>query len=516
MTTSSILIKIPSCPFSLDALRPNRPLAQLATCLKADDHTTTILDYGTLDMFERLYPTHLQNQSDSLIDDISHEIESTSFNELLQQWEKIGHPDTIKAHQQQIWQECAIEIAEIKDLDFIALQIDSYDVLSIATMMIPIIKNIQPSLRIMGLGDLFVQNTHALAEFAEHFDCIIWGTQPSILLSVINHLDQSTLWKQLPYLAFYEEGHFCLTQQDSSTPETPLPDYSAGTYPALYDSGKLLFFEVEDCPKHCFPSTECTIEEIQLLQEIFNAQAFQLSGSDTQSLHAEHLAHALIDRHINIRYTRECQIQSTPNSTVSLLPASGCYGVEFQIDTGSQRLLDNYYRHPFTVTQVEKTVRACKFSNLYTVMNLAFPSIEDDYHTLSETIRLTDRCKPHSAPVRIPAQIHKPLSDLKQRFEIEPNYRNDDELQADQGELINALNENGISTHITPPMALIANLAGYRGLEDDFIHQLMHQLLTGDSLSLKTLVKQLNRSICKTPNTVTFTPFTPLQHVVGN
>jgi len=149
-------------------------------------------------------------------------------------------------------------------------------------------------------------------------------------------------------------------------------------------------------------------------------------------------------------------------------------------------------------------------------MNLAFPSIEDDYHTLSETFRLTDRCKPHSAPVRIPAQIHKPLSDLKQRFEIEPNYRNDDELQADQGELINALNENGISTHITPPMALIANLAGYRGLEDDFIHQLMHQLLTGDSLSLKTLVKQLNRSICKTPNTVTFSPFTPLQNVVGN
>jgi hypothetical protein len=516
MTSRSLLIKVPSCPFSLDVLRPNRALAQMATGLQKAQHHTTILDYGTIEMMECLYPTHLHSDAIALHEELKEEHDTASFNALMQGWEFIGHSEAIRAHHLTIWKECAEQLASTSPVDFMAFSIDSHEKQAIVARIIPILRKRHPKLRIIGLGDFFIRNTSLLAAHAEHYDCIYWGHHTAPFVNLINALDQPKLWKKLPFLAFYDDVHFCLTHQESCMHETLLPDYSEDTYPALHTSRKLLYFDIVDCPQNGTPSVENTLEEIQSIQSVFNTQAFHFSGSDAQSLHAENLARAILDRNLNIRYTRECQIQSTPNSTISMLPASGCYAVDFQIDTGSQRLLDRYYRHPFTVTQVEKTIRACKFSNLFTVMNLAYPIIEDDLHTLAETIRLAERCKPHSSPVRIPAQIHKPLSDLKSRFEVEPNYRSNPELLVEHATLLDALQERGISTHITPPLALMANLAGYRGLEEEFMQQLMHQLLTGDFLSLNALIKQLNRSISKAPNTITFTPFTPLQHVVGN
>lgn len=516
MTSRSLLIKAPSCPFSLDVLRPNRRLAQLATCLKASGHETTIVDYGSVDTMERLYPAHLMSDTESLVNELDQENSTDSFQSLVQLWETTGHPDSLREHHNAVWQEYAREISESSDLDFVAFCVDSKEEYAIAEQFISTLRKFRPKLLILGMGTHFTHHPEELSKSAEVYDCVYWGLDASPFVQLINILHLPDTWKQLPFLAFNDEVRFCMTHHESCAPETPLPDYSAMTYPALHEARKLLFFEIEDCPKNCIPSSECTIEEIQMLQTEFNAQAFHFSGSDGHSLHAETLARALLDRHINIRYTRECQIQTTPNSTITLLPASGCFGIDFQIDSGSQRLLDRYYRHPITVTQIEKTVRACKFSNLFTVMNLAYPSIEDDHHTLMETLRLCDRCKPHAAALRIPPQTHKPLSDLKSRFETKPLFRSNEELHHEHTTMLDALQERGIPSYITPPLALMAHLAGYRGLEEEFMHKLMHQLMTGDSSGLSNLIRLINRNICKTPNTITFTPFIPLQNVVGN
>lgn len=516
MSHRSLMIKVPSCPFSLDVLRPNRRLAQFAACLNASGHETTILDYGTIEMLERLYPLSLRATAPSLVDELHVEESAPSFDTLLAQWELQGHPEALLKHHQQVWQECALEIAEDKALDVVVFCVDSLEEQRIVESMITVLRAHCPRLSIIGMGSQFIQHPEQLPHAVEPYDCVYWGNMATPFVDMVDTLDRREDWPTLPFIAFHDDVRFTMTHQESCLRETPLPDYSAATYPALHEARKLLFFEIEDCPVQGIPCTERTLSEIQLLQSLFDAQAFQFTGSDAQHLHAESLARTLLDRHINIRYTRECHVQSTPNSTVPLLPASGCYSVDFQIDTGSQRLLDRYYHHPFTVTQVEQTLRACKFSNLHTVMNFSYPSVEDDYHTFMETLRLAERCKPNSVVVGIPAQVHKPLSDLKTRFEVEPTYRASAEIQDEHTALLQAFQERGIPSHITPPLALMAHLAGYRGLEEEFMHQLMYQLMSGDALGLNVLLKQLNRSICKVPNTVTFTPFTPLQQVVGN
>ena len=315
-----------------------------------------------------------------------------------------------------------------------------------------------------------------------------------------------------------------ITREDEGRKVSALasPDYSRETYPALHRELKLRVFDVEEVrigPNNKvvgIKSPESVSEEIEQITNESGSRAFHITGATRDRLHAEALAYEILARRLHIRYTRDCHVASTPSSTVTALRSSGCYGTSFQIGTGSQRLLDLHYDAGFTVTEVEQTMRACSFSNLFTVMEFFYPCIEDDYHTKAETLRLIERAKPHSAPFLIPIQNEQRKTDLKRRFLPFSKSRSLAEIRSEHGALCDEVEQLGIPTRITAPVALMAELAGFRGHEVEYLEETVFQLMTADAEGLRSMVEAVNLSAAQPDAAVRFKPFSTYQDVVGN
>jgi len=206
-----------------------------------------------------------------------------------------------------------------------------------------------------------------------------------------------------------------------------------------------------------------------------------------------------------------------------MLKASGCEAMEFRVDTGSQWMLDEYYRRGFTVTRAEQVLAACRNAGIYSIARMTYPSPWDDFHTRAETVRLAERAKPHAVRVEMPAVA--PKADGY-------GSSNTPGLEADTGRylkhaatargfvqpaafpwrlhrgrggtrsLAQAFQANqalrwelqslGIATSVTPELALMAQVAGYTGRAQDFAMLMHAALATGDVEGLAAWVERFN------------------------
>lgn len=524
MASNSLLIKIPSSHFCLNTLRPDAGLAQLAGYLHDADHTTRIWDFGTLEMIERLFPKSLHKHAIERGD--THWTESVQPNYLTKFNRMVSRKSSsdLQRHEESVWKEIAEAIFREKSLDFIAFSLDSASDLAAYERIIPLIRFARPRLRLLGVGRLFDRDQDSLPACLPLFDCVSWGHSGTHFMRWVEEINTPERWTDIPNLAYSDGVRMYMTKagMGASTNHKVSPDYSYATYPALMDDTKLLYFDIEEVSGGRIPGQQCVkspsiiVDEIKALREQFQSMVFHFTGCSGEIDHADALARELLTRHMNIRYTRECHVATAPPHTISALSASGCYGVDFQIDSGSQRLLDTYYHHPFGVTQVEQVIRACTFSNVFTLMNFSYPSVEDDYHTRAETLRLIQRCKPHATHVSIPLQVHRRTTDLRTRFTVEPNHRSASKIVREHEDLCREVQDLGISTKMTAPLSLMAELSGFRGQEIEFLQQMDYQFMTGDVQGIETAINRINLASSKVSGALAFTPFNRLQHVVGN
>lgn len=524
MVSNSLLVKIPSSPFHLDTLRPDAYLAKLAGHLVEAGHQTTIWDFGTVEMMQRLYPESLRRKAVERIDQRAIEQDKSNYLTLWDQWRNRRRSNEIQRHQESVWREIAQSVIAQKMIDFVLFEVDSHSDKSICELIVPLIRYARPHLTLVGTGQLFQKDSGHLPDSLPLFDCIYWGSSGDNFMEWVDVRHDPASWSQVPFLAYSDSVRMYITKSDRGLIEFDEvhPNYSAEIYPALHEETKILYFDIEEVIDTSASDTvhikspARAADEIKMLSKHFNTLSFHINGSSSEYRHAEAMAHEFLKRHLNIRYTRECHIATTSAAAVSALSASGCYSIEFQIDSGSQRLLNEYYRHPFGVTQVERTIRACKFSNLVTVMNFSYPSVEDDYHTKEETIRLIRRSKPDSALISIPRQEHRKTTDLRSRFNSKPRLRSLSQILRENKDVLSEVQQRGISTQLTPPVALMAELSGYRGQEDEFLQLITYQFMTGDADGIQAATDLINRTSRKASNTISFTPFRRLQHVVGN
>jgi hypothetical protein len=524
MASKSLLIKIPSLPFNLDTLRPDAHLARIAGHLGESGHRTEIRDFGTLEMLQRLYPERFQRTAIEKTDQHCAGKERAKPVSFLDRWKSRREFGSLEQHQESVYREIAESIITEKSLDFIVFSLDTELDHAICAYVVPFIRYACPGVRVVGTGPLFQEERSHVAGCLPLFDCIYWGRSGTSFARWANCLESRDDWQRIPFLAYSDSVRMYITKSEYDRVEVDevSPDYSREVYPALYDETKILYFDIEEVAASDSPgkghikTPERVADEIRLIGKQFKTVSYHISGSSSDPNHAEDLAREILERNLNIRYTRECHVASVRTSTFSTLSASGCAGIDFQIDSGSQRLLDRYYRHPFGVSQIEQAIRAARFSNLYTVMKFVYPSVEDDYHTMEETLRLIRRSKPHGTNVEIPAQEHRKTSDLKSRFRSKPKLRSQSDIELEYDELCDSVHEFGISTEMTPGLAFLAELSGFRGREEEFLDQTTYQLMAGDIAGVESLIVGINKALRGKVNPFALTPFTRLQHVVGN
>lgn len=523
MRTRSVLVHLPAHPFAIEDLCPDRALASMAAILTEAGHWTRILDYGTVETFERLLPTRLRSALRPIAAE-PHAGPSPQWGVSLSLRWKLRR-QTKEIHER-VCAEIAQEIASQERLDFVLLRISGPRVLP---------KSLHISRRLRELAPGVIQMaacTHdgllPLAHTA--FDCLYRGRPSRALAEWAGQLHHREKWSSIPHIAPCGHTPSNPRGQDAEEREErlPAPLYSPLLYPALKKSTKMNIFSVEDAPATTpalpfTPPAGTLAAELMRLRNEHGARAIHLVGRGAREGRIAALAKELLKRGRPFRYSRDASIAELSPATLPLLQASGCCALSFTIDTGSQRLLDAYYRHPFSVTQIEETLRAAKRSGIHTIARFTYPSPEDDYHTRAETLRLIERVRPHAAPVALPAHagfeadgaLHV-AADALIPFAPPGGRPVKKKALRERLELSRDIERLGVLTAMTPRMALMADLSGYGGREGEFCEELGYQFATGDAIGIATLVELINRGRPLPANAPMLRPFTPHQDAVGN
>lgn len=531
MTTSCVLVRVPGTPFSINDLRPDTRLATLAGSLIDSGHHTCVLDYGTVEIFERLYPSGLRavaiRHAESRREkngDYGYDIESGPFG-------NFPEAKAIVEHHKDVWERVGEKIAARRDFDFVLFALTHPKDLKTARVCAKRLRALIPGIRLFGWGLAFSNNHDLVTKSLRTFDAVFLGTGCRSVARLAELLKDSKAWKDVPDLAYADGVRLNLTPpapaEDGAA--AAVPSFETEIYPAIGEQTKLELFDIEEVmkPGESGPNaannegirrpTEAILKDIRALRRLYSAHAFHFSGCLPQSDHAQVLGRELLAKKLKIRYSRDAHISSTPAHAVAEMSASGCRALDFRIDTGSQRLLDRYYGHPFCVTQIERVLRRCGISDLFACTRYTYPTPEDDYHTLAETLRLIARSKPDAVILDLPRRPGAANQRGRLFHEFRPFVKNSDKRIAAANRAARAeVEELGVELDISARFAFLAELAGHQGRETEFKAQLTLQLLTGDTFGLASTVERVNDK-ARAPEMAFFIkPFTPSYNAVAN
>jgi hypothetical protein len=461
--------------------------------------------------------------------------------------------------------EIADRLARQRGLHFVGFLINSIEDLPYASLIALKLHNSRPKLRTFAFGPIAELYAESILHDYQAFDCLCIGDIESSLVALAEKVDTPQIWSTIPNICYRCGAESFLTKRQAGAGLSthPSPAYEPDTYPALRAEQKLKLFELEDsrgysgfgyanparhasAPIRMKPVT-AVCNEIWRIATLYGARSFSLCGADAPASHMTAVAHELLRRRMDIVYSRSSNIRGNVEAMFGALRVSGCAAMSFTIDTGSQRLLDDYYGRAVTVTEIESILRASKEAGIYTIARFTYPCPADDYHTRAESVRLLDRTRPDAAPVDVPHLLphsywHRNHEEFGYRFRpdrllarslscarkfpllptmwpmvpVEFERMCASQIVAAQRELAMEFEHRGIVSSAPETLIRLARLAGYEQREREFVSRVQRDLVTGDTAGIATLVDQFNEAACIPAKRVALRPFDSARLAVGN
>ena len=566
MKTRSRLLHVPGFPLTLEDLLPQHTLAALSVRLGNAGHETSIDDYGTLETVRaisspavratasRYYEATVVNQSRSAQGRLSSYRLAQSLSVLMSQ-------------SRTAWiEQLAVQLSHESHLDFVVFSVNDRSGLQSSLQLAKKLQEKLGGVKRILLGRFADQFGGVIAEATDAFDAICVGDGEAALVAIADGFGGGSDWSRIPNLIYGSAGGVEHTSRACSMVLEPTPSeaYSADVYPALAHGGKFKLFTVEHSrgyyhaghARPCMPyeghrvrvkPVQKVCEELSSLSRRFGARAFHLSGEATPSAQLDSLAYEILAKRLTLRYSRASSIRCIDPATLHALHSSGCHAISVQLDTGSQRLLEDFYGQSFGVSQAETVLRGCRRAGMFVVVRLTYPCPLDDYHTTAETIRILSRCKPSatqvSSPLLVPgAAWHVRPEQFGFRFDAArlsrwamssenevPTFEGADvpspnrfsgwtrtRFTLAQRSLLSAIEEEGIMRRATEKEGLLAFMAGYGGREQEFIETVERFMLTADVGGLASLMDAFNKKATSTGNSMVYRSFTPAFAAVAN
>ena len=566
LKTRSLLVRFPGFVFHPQALCPDRTLAQLAACLLREGHLTQIRDYGTVQTVDRLFPEHVREPGRDVVDRFFCDSPVNPLLALHTLWRMWSAAHAFRARRNEVCGEVAADLIRESDLDFILFHLEASEDLLPAAQVALQVRAQSPGVLLAACGSLVQGVPEPIPGELRAFDCLFARENELSIVEWAEAARNRGAWRHIPNLVFRMNGQtFRTSRKASDLGDLPFPAYEPETYPALEDGSKLKLFEIEDsrgCETQCFSCPSSTHEdgrvrtkpvsgvcdEIRHLERLHGAHAYDFLGTCPGPVHLAALAQALIRSGLDIAYIRNFTSTFAFPEVFELLKASGCQAVSFQIDTGSQWMLEDYFGRAARITQIEEMIRAARAAGLFSLVRLTFPTPVDDYHTREETLRLLDRTRPDAAPVDLPnvqpqsvwfqqagrfgfgldgagsktrwagGRIRTPYS--YDRWQAVP-YRigSLSRVQVTQAHesLVSAIEQRGILTAYSAKWALMGRILGFDGRPHEFSRRVLRSFCTGDISAVEALAKEFNEAAC-VPSAIAHEadPDAPFRKAVGN
>lgn len=561
--TRSLLVYLPGYPYSAETLMPQHSLAAIATALTEAGHETHVLDYGTVDELASLTAGRACG---ALLGASAADLWETGGT-LYARWSarrrRKGLTHLVRDAEARQRESVLAEIASYGRIDFIVLHIPRREDVTQALWLAEALREQQRETR------LFLSGRHAawygqyLMEWCPALDACCTGDEEPAFVALAEELYDRESWRQTANLWVRESDGVVCTARDEifNLNAFPAPVYDRDVYPAVFHGGKFRVFTVResrgsDYVPHWMPgpspgerhvrvrSARRVCEELKMLNKTCGARAFHFAGDGTPSSHFDAICGEMMNQNIQAWYSREGHVRNIDPETTAALFLSGCQAMSLRIDTGSQRLLDDYYGHEFCVTETENVLHACRRAGIFTVAGFTYPIPEDDYHSLAETMRLVRRTQPHAIEAHVPEMA--PGSDWFD-FAAEFGFRIDEgalaqwaatapdpfgaaaadvpfamknrtaaQIRGDHEDFLGEFMFEKFALEISVREALLARVSDEYDNEAAYAERLRHLLLVGDADALAAHLSNFNEKAVAPSNTVRFTPYVPVRAVVGN
>ncbi|MCX5771010.1 MAG: hypothetical protein NTZ09_12160 [Candidatus Hydrogenedentes bacterium] len=569
MSKRCILVSFPRFPYTFNTLLPDSLLAGIAGSLVDAGHQPLILDYGTLETVQRYFSSQLRRASLSLADQMVGATQGGALK-ALGAFLRLRGLGGLQRHRREMLRrellgEAAREVAGDGGVDLVVVSVRDAGDVGNAVDLGERIRSLQPDVVLAAAGPFIERYGELIARRTKVFDCLCLGEPEWTIPRFADVLDRPELWTETPNLAVMRGGGVRLTRRKRiDLNSVAFPDYSAEVYPALDGDGKFKLLGVcctRVCSQQCpacphgerqpglsrprTPRSVCEALSEAMRQQ--NVCAFALEGPAFSEAYAVSLAREMLSRGLAVLYTREASIRETRVANLATYKASGCQALSYRVDTGSQWLLEDYYRRGFSVSQCEKVLKSSGASGIFSVGRFIYPSPADDSHTRAETLRLIERVRPGSALFELPepspgsewlercedfgfrldlpgyvrravdsrgaAELPlKPWRTLLHARRSVPLHRAQRELEHLCGEVRDA----GVSTWVTPELGLVGRVSGYEDHEQDFATLMLRKFVTGDVAGIADAAARFNRQASLPAQRVAGGTYMPVLAAAGN
>jgi len=535
----------------------------LAASLEEAGHSARILDYGVLETLERLMPKGMRTTAQTLAMRAFGDTPMRSLSTLSAVWKLRTMARRLRARQSVLHAEIAQALAD-EQPDFAVFLVETANDLAGAIAIATRLQKLLPSVRTAAIGDFIESYGERIAANQNVLDGLCGLYPERTLVQWADWLARPEDWPKLPGLILSSRGRPCFrdhSQVDFDPDTLRTGNYRTDIYPALAE-GKFKLFTLESgrsCSSDCTAcphsvkeglvprtrSARVLCDDVAAIMRQQAACAFHFGGVPAPFEHGAAVAAEILSRGLSLKYTRNTTIAGANPTLFSTLKASGCQGLSFRVDSGSQYLLDEYYRRGFGISECERILRACRFSDMGAILRFTYPCPMDDLHTRAETIRLIERTRPTAALLDLPDM--SPRADwgrLPAEFGFQENVdpfvraaingnapasapflpwsafteTKQSVLQAVQEheDLLMDIEDVPVSTCLTPEAFLIARLSGYEGHEQDFGALMRRRFLTGDIAGIASAIENFNRHVATRADASSHVPHVAMLKAVGN
>jgi len=563
MTTRSLLIYLPGYPLGIEPLRPRHALASIAGVLLEGGHTTTIWDYGTLETVDAVYPHGVSSQAAYVINRIGPGANAHPAQAIANFWQLRACDKAYRAARDNLCRQVAREIEAAGELDFVVFELNDPDDLDTAATVMRHVRTVNGTLPFGAAGPLAGQFPQAVGRRCPDLDAVFIGDPEVSLAQWADRGARRDVLTTLPNIAYRRGTTWTRTEASAQVDLLSLaePAFEPDIYPALENRTKLNLFTIEDsrgCPCRCngCPSAsenwhrlrlkpaQRVRDEIIRLGSLYGARVFHLQGRGAPASHALAVAREIRRAQLDIQYSRTAHVAYANRAAFGAIYQSGCRVLGFQADTGSQRLLDDFYGRGILVSQMERVLRDAHREQLDTVAHPTSPAPDEDYHTEAETLRFLTRAQPLGAPIhmlhtseqsgwadhprpfrttacppsrlipgtatfplpaewwRLPARAIGPLSPSQALNKM--------------AILRNTMEELGISTILDEKMVLFGHVTGELNGINEVAVNVAQEFARGEIESLAERVGGFNQAACVPLAASRFSPFAQLPTAVGD
>lgn len=413
-----LLITTSGVPRSLSDFLPDNGLSLLASCLIKNGIDVEIFDLNLPLIFDEIYTEDIKKFLKRFANKIFMEGKKPNILDIFKLKKVSGEIDKNKGKFIERLKEDIVEKIERERIDFVGFKLWAGDGFEWSIEIGKYIKKKLPEIKIFGGGPQVDIFEHWIFEAGDFFDALCYGEGEEIIFELAKFVQGKKKLENIPNLIFKENGKIVKTERKyvEKLDELPFCIYEKEIYADIDKKIKMFVLdETRGCKNACYfcihpkksgkrkeKSIEKLIEEIKFYKSNYGVNLFRFAGSSTPGEYLMKLSKRILDEGLKINYVCSGYIEDYKEVDFNLLKKSGCESIFWGVESGNEKILKEAMNKNVKKEDMEKILKLCKSSGIFTVVSLIYPAPFENKYTREETLNLLNKTKPDSALIQFP------------------------------------------------------------------------------------------------------------------